>query len=66
MRPFMKLSGLSFVVMAIIGIILFFVMSSSSSCDSQDMSDKINDGFEIAMMLIMIIVAAWVSTFSRY
>jgi len=52
--------GLAFTAVAIIGIAIFFILSASDDCDTKDMGDKVNHGFEIIMLLIMIVVTLWV------
>ncbi len=50
--------GLLFTVAAIIGIVIFFILSES--CDAEDMSRHVNNGFEASMFVIMIIASIWV------
>ena len=54
------LEGLSFVVLSIIGIVIYFVLTKSSSCETQDVGDNVNDYFEMSMLLVMIAVTVWV------
>ena len=53
--------GLLCVVASIIGIIMFFIMTDSQSCETQELATTINDAFELSILGTMLVCTVWVS-----
>ena len=47
-------------IFAVIGIIVFFILSGSSDCETQEMAIEVNSYFEGLLLVIMIFTTIWV------
>ena len=47
-------------IIAVIGIIVFFILSGSSDCQTQEMAIEVNSYFEGLFLIVMIFTTIWV------